>query len=225
MMRRIAASDIPAWADVFDLLPVGVIAIDAAGTVVYWSAHAERLYGWRKSEMLGRDIRELTAGSEEAEHAEEILAQVAAGEAWEGEFAARRKDGSKLLVRIVDAPLFDEGGDVVGMIGVSVGLDRLYEAERREKLEALEQAMSRISSFVAGLSVGDDADRPELDALTPRQREVVTLLQRGLRVRTIADRLGISESTARNHLGVVYRRLGVRSQRELLELLSEPPRP
>jgi DNA-binding CsgD family transcriptional regulator len=57
--------------------------------------------------------------------------------------------------------------------------------------------MRRISSFVDGLSVGDDADR-----------------------------LGISESTARNHLGGVYRRrLGVRPQRELLELLAEPPRP
>jgi PAS domain S-box-containing protein len=221
LARRIIAADVPAWAELFNLLPVAVIATDTAGIITHWNPHAERLFGWLRAETLGHSVHEFTVGPETTELAEEIMAQVTAGRAWHGEFAVQRKNGTQLLIRVVDAPIFDEGGDTVGTIGVSVDVTRSRAVERREKLEALEQAMGWISSFMDDLGEGDEADRQELDVLTARQREIVAFLRRGLRVRTIAERLGISESTVRNHLDGVYDRLGVRSQRELLELLSE----
>lgn len=44
--------------------------------------------------------------------------------------------------------------------------------------------------------------------LTPRQREVLSLIVEGLDNREIADRLGISERTARAHVSAVLQRLG-----------------
>ena len=44
-------------------------------------------------------------------------------------------------------------------------------------------------------------------------------LRTGLRVATIARELTISPNTVRNHLKSIYRKLGVRSQTELLEQL------
>ena len=44
--------------------------------------------------------------------------------------------------------------------------------------------------------------------LTPRQREVLSLIVEGLDNREIADRLGISERTARAHVSAVLHRLG-----------------
>ena len=44
--------------------------------------------------------------------------------------------------------------------------------------------------------------------LTPRQREVLSLIVEGLDNREIADRLGISERTARAHVSAVLERLG-----------------
>lgn len=52
--------------------------------------------------------------------------------------------------------------------------------------------------------------------LTPRQLEVLALLDEGLAAKTIAKRLGIAVATARNHIREVLRILGAHSQLEAL---------
>ena len=52
-------------------------------------------------------------------------------------------------------------------------------------------------------------------ALTTRERDVVQLAIQGLRDAEIAERLALSEHTIKQHLKVVYRKLGVRSRVEL----------
>jgi len=51
-------------------------------------------------------------------------------------------------------------------------------------------------------------------ALTPRQREVLTLLGEGRPARQIAHTLVISETTVRNHIRAILRELGAHSQLE-----------
>jgi DNA-binding NarL/FixJ family response regulator len=64
------------------------------------------------------------------------------------------------------------------------------------------------------------ADAQErLDSLTPRERQVLDLLRRGVRVRAIAAYLGLSESTVRSQVRAVLRKLGVRSQLAAVALL------
>jgi len=48
--------------------------------------------------------------------------------------------------------------------------------------------------------------------LSRRQREVLELLADGLSARQIAERLGIAETTARNHIHALLCRLGCHSQ-------------
>jgi DNA-binding CsgD family transcriptional regulator len=50
--------------------------------------------------------------------------------------------------------------------------------------------------------------------LTPRQRQVLTLLAEGVTARGIAERLGLAETTARNHIRAVLGELGAHSQLE-----------
>ena len=52
--------------------------------------------------------------------------------------------------------------------------------------------------------------------------EVLRRLTRGERVAGIARDLFVSQSTVRNHLSAIYRRLGVHSQSELLARLMPP---
>lgn len=65
------------------------------------------------------------------------------------------------------------------------------------------------------------SELPGLDRLRPREREVVRLRMQHLSVRQIADRLGISPQTVRNHLKGAFRRTGTGSQPELLQWLSD----
>jgi DNA-binding NarL/FixJ family response regulator len=68
-----------------------------------------------------------------------------------------------------------------------------------------------------------------IETTTPREREVLALLGRGLSARRIASRLGISERTVNTHIGHIYRRFGVNNRvdavREGMRLgLVESPR-
>ncbi len=58
----------------------------------------------------------------------------------------------------------------------------------------------------------------EACVLSDREAQVVRLLLSGLRVPLIARRLYLSPSTVRNQLSMVYRKLGVGSQQELILL-------
>ena len=51
-----------------------------------------------------------------------------------------------------------------------------------------------------------------MDTLTPRQRDVLALLVWGLTRRAIADTLGISPWTVKNHQTEIYRALRVRNR-------------
>nr|PZN33456.1 MAG: DNA-binding response regulator [Chloroflexota bacterium] len=59
-------------------------------------------------------------------------------------------------------------------------------------------------------------ERAKIDSLTPREREVISLIGEGLRNREIAARLVISESTVRHHLTSIFGKLGVDDRTELL---------
>jgi DNA-binding NarL/FixJ family response regulator len=56
---------------------------------------------------------------------------------------------------------------------------------------------------------------PELDQLTPREREVLQLIARGYLYKEIAMRLGISPKTVEAHVSAVLRKLQLSSRHEL----------
>jgi DNA-binding CsgD family transcriptional regulator len=65
------------------------------------------------------------------------------------------------------------------------------------------------------------ARRPALEKLSPRRREIATLLvNSGFSYKELAHELGLSEGTVRKHTEQVYRAVGVRSRAELVALLK-----
>ena len=65
-------------------------------------------------------------------------------------------------------------------------------------------------------SPADDAFRPPVDSLSPRQRQVLRRRAYGLRTKEIAHDLGISMQTVKNHITFTYIKLGVESLPEAL---------
>jgi DNA-binding NarL/FixJ family response regulator len=54
----------------------------------------------------------------------------------------------------------------------------------------------------------------EVEKLTPREREVLDELAKGLLYKEVADRLGISRSTMNSHIEAIYRKLHVQTRTE-----------
>ena len=67
------------------------------------------------------------------------------------------------------------------------------------------------------------APDPEIQSLTRRETEILTLLARGYASKEIADQLSISYDTVCDHLGNIYRKLHVRSRTEaVIKYLRTP---
>jgi DNA-binding NarL/FixJ family response regulator len=76
----------------------------------------------------------------------------------------------------------------------------------------------RLAGFVLDAFHGELTEGevdPELDQLTPREREVLRLIARGYLYKEIAARLGISPKTVEAHVGAVLRKLQLSSRHEL----------
>ena len=63
--------------------------------------------------------------------------------------------------------------------------------------------------------------RAALSALTPREREVLDAVARGHGNRSIAKQLGIAEKTVRNHVSIIFEKLGVGGRSEAIVIARE----
>ena len=102
-----------------DVLSRAVIGTDAAGNVLYWNDAARDLYGWTSAEAVGRRITELTPTTQSREAASEIIEMLRRGHYWSGEFPVTRKDGATFVAHVIDAPVHDDAGQFVGIVGLS----------------------------------------------------------------------------------------------------------
>jgi DNA-binding NarL/FixJ family response regulator len=71
-----------------------------------------------------------------------------------------------------------------------------------------------LDAFAGDLPAGASLD-PQLDQLTPREREVLRLLARGYTYKEIARRLEVSIKTVESHVSSVLRKLQLSSRHEL----------
>ena len=89
--------------------------------------------------------------------------------------------------------------------------------EKAVLIGAIEQGLARLTKSAADRERADQAAIP-LQALTPREREVLDGLARGLPNKTIAYDLGISPRTVEIHRANLMTKLGVRSLSEALRI-------
>jgi DNA-binding NarL/FixJ family response regulator len=130
-----------------------------------------------------------------------------------------------LALSVSDAP-----EDVIAMIRAgargyvtkSIAPEDLADAV--ERVAAGDAVFSpRLAGFVLDAfsdAVPVDAD-PELDSLTPREREVLRQIARGYAYKQIATRLSISVKTVETHVSAVLRKLQLSNRHELARWATE----
>jgi DNA-binding NarL/FixJ family response regulator len=127
-------------------------------------------------------------------------------------------------VRFLALSVSDAAEDVIGLIRAGARGYVTKTITREELVDAIKRIRDgdavfspRLAGFVLDAFAGDlpaPVD-PELDQLTPREREVLRLIARGYSYKEVAARLSLSVKTVETHVSSVLRKLQLSSRHEL----------
>lgn len=137
-----------------DALGEGVLAADVEGCCTFMNAEAERLLGWSRAELLGRNLHDaihsLTASGLRVMHEEcPMHAPVAACHVFRSEVDAfTRKDGTTFPISVVSMPLF-EGDHFVGTVAAFQDI-----TARKQDEEFLLSSSSRLAALIESMQSG-----------------------------------------------------------------------
>lgn len=137
--RPPAQQDTPQFpARLLNMVEQAVIASDLDGRIVYWNRFAEKLYGWNASETMGREVGDVIINPDWIDRAAEIMDRLRQGESFAGEFSLRRKDGTTFPAMVTTSGIWNEDGELIGLVGISSDL-----TERKRAEEALRESEQR----------------------------------------------------------------------------------
>ena len=173
-----------------------IIAKSLDGIITFWNPAAERLFGYRAHEIVGKPISVLMP-AERHDDMESILGRIRLGERVDHYETIRvAKDGRKIPVSLSVSPVKDAAGRIVGAAKIARDIsDRKQAEEERERL--LREAQQGVQIRDTFLSVAGHELRTPLNALK-------------LQLYNLEQNLGAS-----SHVALV-----VKAQREVDRLVS-----
>lgn len=134
-----------------------VIAVDMNGVITFWNTAAEKLYGWSKEEILGRNIIGTIAFEPSKEQSTEIVTYLTSGESWSGENVVKHRNGSAIPIHVFINPVLDESGTLIGIIGVSHDISERKQYE--EHLFRINQVLSNFQDAIQQVSIVSKTDK------------------------------------------------------------------
>jgi PAS domain S-box-containing protein len=195
-------------------------------TVLDCNQTALAVFGFTREELVGWRLLSHAVSEKERERNEALMARADKAYAKTGIFQERllfpRKNGPALPCEFLGLPFFNSDGSVAFIIAML--FDRSSEEDREAELANI---LNRVNDLAADLAAAakhsTDGETTRLSALgfTPRQIEIARLVAMGASSKDIGFRLGIAESTVRNHLSVMFRKLGVASRVSFMHVLTE----
>jgi len=185
-----------------------IIATDPNGIITVFNRGAERMFGYRADELIGRSTPLVLHDPDEvAARAAELgvppgfdvfSASARRGQAETREWTYLRRDGSRLRVSLSIAPYYDEKGELRGFvkIGTDVTEQRATEQVKDEFVALVSHELrTPLSSIIGYLEV---LLEPETGPLSERQRQFLEVVDRNARrqLRLVSDLLFISQVDA-----------------------------
>ncbi|PSB53825.1 histidine kinase [filamentous cyanobacterium Phorm 6] len=95
--RKQAEETLRKQAQMLDLANDTIAVLDLNGEIYYWNLGAKWLYGWRKSQAIGKNIHELlqTEWPQPFEEIQKVFFELGS---WQGELVRTKEDGTKITV-------------------------------------------------------------------------------------------------------------------------------
>jgi len=157
------------------------------------------LTGYSADEIIGQNCRFLTGPGTETELSEQLRSAIRERRPVLVEILNYKKDGPPFRNAVLVAPIFGSDGSLEYFLGsqMEVGDAVLQRGERQAEARA------------------------RIDALSPRQREVLLLMAEGNLNKQIGYSLGLSERTVKMHRAALLKALGVATTADAIRVAVE----
>lgn len=133
---------------IMDVAPVAIVRVDRDRRVEYWNPAATRMFGWSAEEVIGRPYP--LKGEGRAGASEELFQRAFGGEVMDGvDLIRETKDGSPVEVRMWNAPVRSESGEIGALVGVFVDVTEQRSLERRLRQAGRLEAIGRLAGGIA----------------------------------------------------------------------------
>ncbi len=199
----------------------GVFCVDRSQRIIHWSPSAEQILGHTAQEVLGQPCYEVLGGRDSQNYRFcrrncPIVANARRGRlTTDYDVLTRSKDGADAWINVSILLLKTKRSRSPVLIHLmrDVTERRRVEGLARRAVETLRELSAGPGEAAAQAPHPDPRPTP-LPALSKRELQVLQLLASGLGTRQIADNLGVSPITARNHITHVVSKLGARNRLE-----------
>jgi PAS domain S-box-containing protein len=149
------------------------------GTVVTWNPGAERLFGWRADEIVGRKLA-VVVPPDRLDELSSVARRIEAGEGVEDhETRALRKDETEVDVSLTASPILDDAGVVTGAAVISRDITHLKQQQAQLEATLAKERVARADAEGAQHALAEQNERlRELDRL---KDEFIALVSHELR--------------------------------------------
>jgi PAS domain S-box-containing protein len=207
----------------FEAISDGVLITDAHGRRTYANPALRAMVGNDPTFPIGDSSAPSWLPEDQRKQYHEVIQRTAnslpGSEVVVLEWSVLDRAGNALPVVTRLLPVRGSNGDPAAVLWLLQSAESADQSAVRE----LQGALQRIAGEVERLGIGSQARPPATvenfdgaERLTRREREVVDCLLQGERVVSMAERLGVSSHTVRNHLKSIFRKLDVHSQADLV---------
>ena len=146
--RKQAEETLRKQAQMLDLANDTIAVLDLNGAISYWNLGAKWLYGWRKSQAIGKNIHELlqTEWTQPLEVIQKVFFERGS---WQGELVRTKADGTKITVASRWTLQHDDRDKPVAILEISNDI-----SDRKRSEIALAQSAQRFRATFEQAAVG-----------------------------------------------------------------------
>jgi PAS domain S-box-containing protein len=175
-----------------------LLAVDLDGRVLVWNNTCERLFGWSRKEVLGKELPSISV-EQHLQVIEALRAAASAGMSAAVNVPIRHKNGSSLVMHSSALLIPDVDGDPTGVVLVTNVLrtDEPLAAARGDLVGALAERMKTpLTALMGYLQLLERPDMPEERAR--RRRVTHSMLEQARALSSMVEDLAVLAQTGPN---------------------------
>ena len=116
-----------------------ILITSVEGKIVYVNPSFERVTGYSREEVLGKNPRLLKSGQHDNQYYKKLWNTITSGKIWHGQLVNRKKDGSLYNEDVVISPVRDATGQIANFVAVKHDIS--YKIQMQAEQEALQEQL------------------------------------------------------------------------------------